>query len=187
MESEALLWSQPDWTGHLDVYKEDARVWERRFFLLQGSFLFSFKNELDRSSPLGVIALEGCQVEEVPGDASRKHKLVVKLGPEYAAFGNHDQYFLSTSSSESLRSAIRRLEDASDPPEVLFRTANLFCITPAIASFIYFIFFEGYLNKTWARAGELRHLLAKSPNDKTELESIKSLEAQSVKVTDGIG
>ncbi|XP_024518378.1 sesquipedalian-1-like isoform X2 [Selaginella moellendorffii] len=165
MESEALLWSQPDWTGHLDVYKEDARVWERRFFLLQGSFLFSFKNELDRSSPLGVIALEGCQVEEVPGDASRKHKLVVKLGPEYAAFGNHDQYFLSTSSSESLRSAIRRLEDASDPPEVLFR----------------------YLNKTWARAGELRHLLAKSPNDKTELESIKSLEAQSVKVTDGIG
>ncbi|CAM6102326.1 unnamed protein product [Calypogeia fissa] len=106
-KNQSVLWTAPDVAGWLEKRGGPFAAWKLRFFILQSSSLFYFKDNLDieNAQPLGVIPMEGTILEVAElatagATTQRKWCITVMLGPQFG--GKRDTHVLSAPSKQAL-------------------------------------------------------------------------------------
>lgn len=89
-----------DQSGWLSMYNDERRVFQRRFCVLKENLFFYYQNQGDRE-PLGVIILEGYQVEIVDGLASEGFTFKVDFGNSELGL-NLKQYVFAAESHDDM-------------------------------------------------------------------------------------
>ncbi|MCO5567630.1 hypothetical protein L7F22_021324 [Adiantum nelumboides] len=147
------MWSEPDIVGWLDKRGGKFKSWKKRFFVLQGSYLFYFENDfkIQAKSPLGVIPLDASKVDmetEESGDASRRYIFSICLGKQFLGYSKRDTYVVAAPSHQALEEWVQQIKTAAETREVLL----------------------DQLRKARWRGGDLRRMLAKSMGNREMLE-----------------
>ncbi|KAJ7563442.1 hypothetical protein O6H91_03G110200 [Diphasiastrum complanatum] len=159
MQNQAVLWTQPDFTGYLEKCMDN--YWQNFFFVLQGSFLFYFTNDIgvNTTLPLGVIPVEGCKLQISRRETEEnleKFAFVLGISSQYAILAKHGTYVLAALSQEALDEWIEKLSKAANSRTQLF----------------------GELRKIRAKVGKFRILLPKLPLFHKLLASVQGVEAK---------
>ncbi|KAH7286893.1 hypothetical protein KP509_32G027300 [Ceratopteris richardii] len=152
-ENQACMWSEPDIVGWLDKYGGRFRSWKRRFFVLQGSYLFYFRDDIKvhEKYPLGVIPLDASEIDtsnEDLGDSSRRYTFRICLGKQFIGLSKRDTYVVAAPSHQAMEEWIERIIAAAEIRDVLL----------------------DQLQKARWRGGDLRRMLANSIGNREMLE-----------------
>eukprot|EP00249_Psilotum_nudum_P019690 c27373_g2_i2 orf=18-392(-) len=121
---QAAMWTQPDLVGWLEKRGGKFTSWKRRFFILQGSYLFYFENDskVQTTQPIGVVPLDASRLDmgdEVAGP-SRKYAFSIHLGSHYVGIAKRDTYILAAPSGQSLQEWEQKLKVGAESQESLF-------------------------------------------------------------------
>lgn len=104
LQNQAMLWSEPELVGWVEKRVDKSLIWNRRFFLLQGPFLFYYIKNTDilTTVPVGVIPLEGAFIKDGDDtDTGRRFCFHLRLEPEVASFAKFASYHISAPSQEA--------------------------------------------------------------------------------------
>ncbi|EFJ18622.1 hypothetical protein SELMODRAFT_444445 [Selaginella moellendorffii] len=162
MQNQRVLWGDPEIAGYLEKRGGRFTSWKRRYFVLQGYFLFYFISEQQTETPLGLIPIEGCTIKESAdvGGKLRRYVFYLNIGTQHVGFSKTETYILAASSRDNLEEWTEKLVLAAESREEL----------------------QGDLRCARAVVGEIRGLLALSPSEKRLFASLHGEEAQALQL-----